>query len=75
MSKVYKCDCCEGMINNPHKAKMKEFYYTSHYELCGSHVINIPRKTKDKKHIHLCENCYKQIAEISRKIRSDANDT
>ncbi len=27
MSKVYKCDGCEVMIEKPHDVKMKEFYF------------------------------------------------
>jgi hypothetical protein len=50
MSKVYKCDGCEVMIEKPHDVKMKEFYIATEYDLGMAFPINSTRKVK----IHLC---------------------
>ena len=67
MSKVYKCDCCEVMINNPYKAKMKEFYVGVDFDLvCGA----LPLSKKNTTVIHLCEECYKGLKEIGGRVKS-----
>lgn len=67
MSKVYKCDCCEEIIKDPHEARMKEFYVGADYDIvCGILPLNSKNTTK----IHLCEKCYKGLKEIGGRVKS-----
>lgn len=65
MSKVYKCDCCEEIIKDPHEARMKEFYVGADYDIvCGILPLNSKNTTK----IHLCDNCYKGLKAIGERV-------
>lgn len=64
MSKVYKCDGCEVMIENPHNVKMKEFYVGTEYDSGMAFPINSTRKVK----IHLCEECFKGLKQIGKNL-------
>ena len=67
MSKVYKCDCCEGIIKDPYEANMKEFYVGAEYDMvCGI----LPIKSKNITKIHLCEECYKGLKEIGARVKA-----
>lgn len=66
MSKVYKCDCCEEIVENPHEARMKEFYIDAEYDIVGG---ILPIFSKDTTKIHLCEKCYKGLKEIGGRVK------
>lgn len=52
------CDICGSLVNDPCKrVYMREIFYK--------------KKPCEKQRVHLCEECLRQIAEISRKKRSD----
>ena len=71
MSKVYKCDSCEKMIEDPYAVKMKEFYIAAECDMCGVFPVNAKRIKK----IHLCHDCYKGLCKIANEEaeRSDQN--
>lgn len=60
MSKVYKCDSCDLVIENPYEEKMKEFYVDVGYE-CG---IAVPLNSVRKVKVHLCNKCFHGLKEI-----------
>ena len=62
MSKVYKCDSCERLIENPYKAKMKEFYLGCKFDF----GMCFPEESKRKVKIHLCEDCFKGLYHIAK---------
>ena len=64
MSKVYKCDSCEVMIEKPHNVKMKEFYVATEYDLGMAFPINSTRKVK----IHICEECFNGLKQIGKNL-------
>lgn len=57
--RVYQCDCCEKVISNPNKVKMKEFYIRIDTDCISG--IPIPVESKRKIKIHLCDECYKGL--------------
>lgn len=68
MSKVYKCDSCCGMIENPYIAKMKEFYLGTIFDF----GMAFPEETKIKRKIHLCESCFKGLKVIGERSTDNA---
>lgn len=61
--RVYQCNSCGRIIENPYKEKMKEFYVDADFD-CGMYFpIEHTRKVK----IHLCDNCYKGLRHIAEK--------
>ena len=68
MSKVYKCDACEVMIDNPYKARMKEFYIGTQYDVIWG---MLPINCKDTTKVHLCEECYKGLKKIGQNIKNN----
>ncbi len=67
MSKVYKCDSCNKMIAEPYEKKMKEFYLGTEYEEYG--MFPVPSKRKVK--IHLCDDCFKGLKEIGKRVKEE----
>jgi dUTP pyrophosphatase len=61
MARVYICDACGAVIENPHSQEMKEFYLTGSYEM-GTVFKNT---AEAKKTVHLCESCYHALYRIS----------
>lgn len=57
--RVYQCDCCEKVISNPNKVKMKEFYLGVDIDCLSG--IAIPIESKRRVKIHLCDECYKGL--------------
>ena len=58
--KTYMCDICGDFVDDPClHIWMKEITYRA-------------ERFKKKKRVHLCNMCLKQIAEVSRKKRSDS---
>jgi hypothetical protein len=58
--KTYACDMCYAVVDNP----FKNILMTE---------ITVRQRIIGKRKVHLCENCYHQIIEVSRKKRSDNN--
>ena len=67
--KVYKCDSCEKVIENPYKENMKEFFYSLDFE-----YLMFRERSKREKTIHLCEDCFKGLHLIAEKKRSNNNE-
>lgn len=57
--RIYQCDCCQKVISNPHKVKMKEFYIRIDTDCISG--IAIPIESKGRIKIHLCDECYKGL--------------
>lgn len=65
MSYVWMCDACGSVTSNPYEVKMKEFYVGCSFVDFGvGFPINERRKTK----VHLCDECYKSLKLIARKL-------
>lgn len=65
--RVYRCDSCNKVIEDPYTVKMKEFYLG----------IAIPVEYKRRVKIHLCDECYKGlnlIGELVPKKRESENN-
>ena len=60
--KVYECDCCKKVIQNPYELKMKEFYVGCSFEPWGVFPSNDKRKVK----INLCDDCFKGLNKIAK---------
>ena len=54
MARVYVCDSCGKVIENPHSQKMKEFCLTGHYH----YGMVLERPLEEKKEINLCDDCF-----------------
>lgn len=55
--RIYQCDNCKKIIEDPFTVKMKEFYL-------GVDVLNgapFPVKSRRRIKIHLCNECYKGL--------------
>lgn len=58
--KTYVCDMCYGVVDSPFRnITMTE--------------ITVRQGIIRKRKVHLCDNCFHQIIEVSRKKRSDNN--
>lgn len=60
--KVYRCDSCKRVVENPHKENMKEFFIGSMYDCCTIIPFNTTRKVR----IHLCDNCFSGLKTIAK---------
>lgn len=63
--KFYKCDCCNKVISDPYKVKMKKFYVGVDTDYLRG--IEIPVERKRKIEIHLCDDCFKGLHVIAEK--------
>ena len=68
--KVYRCDACGCMVEDPHDVEMKEFTFTEEIDEYGLWVLPIRRKVK----IHLCSGCFKGLSQIADKKIHGGND-
>ena len=68
MSKVYKCDSCNRLIENPYTEKMKEFYFGAKFDF----GMCFPEKSKQKVKIHLCHDCYKGLRTVAEKVKKES---
>ena len=64
MAKAYVCDACGFTIENPHRAKMREFYIGMDIDFGVASPC--PRKRKIK--VHLCDECYHALHEIAKGV-------
>lgn len=60
--KVYECDSCKKIIQNPYEVNMKEFYVGCSFEIWGVFPSNDKRKVK----IHLCDDCFNGLNKIAK---------
>lgn len=67
--KVYQCDCCNKVISDPYKVKMKEFYVGVDIEYFSG--IAIPFECKRKIKIHLCDDCFKGLHVIAERKKRE----
>lgn len=69
--KVYKCDSCGKIIENPYEEKMKEFYVgitSDFYPIY--HSSTVTHKVK----VHLCKDCFYGLHKIAKnKIKEEDN--
>lgn len=63
--RVYQCDSCKKTITNPHAVKMKEFYAGVDFD----NGISFPVDVREKIKIHLCDDCYKGLRLIAKKVK------
>lgn len=74
--RIYQCDSCKEVIENPYTVKMKEFYLGVDIDCLSG--IAIPIESKKKVKIHLCDECYKGLNLIGelvpKKKESENND-
>ncbi len=63
--RIYPCDSCYKIIENPYIVKMKEFYVGIDIEYFTRIETPIERKRKIK--IQLCDDCYKGLHLIAEK--------
>ena len=67
--RVYQCDSCNKVIQDPYIVKMKEFYVgidREYFTGLGTLV-----KSKRKIKIQLCDDCYKGLHFIAEKKERD----
>ena len=62
MAKCYKCDACGKTIENPYKAKMKEFCIGCQHEVTGTFPWYTTRKTA----VDLCDDCFHALCKIAK---------
>lgn len=67
--RIYQCDSCYKIIENPYTVKMKEFYVGIDTE----YFTRIKSKRKIK--IQLCDDCFKGLHLIAEKrsVKSNGN--
>lgn len=63
--RIYQCDSCYKIIENPYIVKMKEFYVGIDTEYFTRIKTPIERKRKIK--IQLCDGCYKGLHLMAKK--------
>lgn len=56
--RIYQCDSCKKVIEDPYTVKMKEFHLG----------IAIPVEYKRRAKIHLCDECYKALNLIGESV-------
>lgn len=57
--RVYQCDCCKKIIDDPFTVKMKEFYLGVDTDYLSG--IAIPVESRRRVKIHLCDECFKGL--------------
>ena len=67
--RVYQCDSCYKIIENPYTIKMKEFYVGIDTEYFTRNKTLVKSKRKIK--IQLCDDCYKGLHFIAEKKERD----
>lgn len=71
--RVYQCDSCEKVIEDPYTVKMKEFYLGMMDTDCSSGIV-IPIERKRKIKIQICNDCYKGLHLIAERKERENND-
>lgn len=69
--RIYQCDGCYKIIENPYIVKMKEFYIDHIHSIQDENPIESKRRVK----IHLCDECYKGLNLIGELVpKKDKNN-
>lgn len=68
--RIYQCDSCKKIIDDPFTVKMKEFYLGVDTDCLSG--IAIPIKSRRKVKIHLCDECYKGLNLIGELVPKKA---
>lgn len=68
--KVYRCDSCGLMAEDPHSVCMKEFTFTEEYDHHG--IWRLPIRKSEK--IHLCDKCFRGLRSIGEKALKGESD-
>lgn len=58
--RIYQCDCCKKIIEDPFTVKMKEFYLGVDTD-CLSGVPFPVENCRRRIKIHLCDECFKGL--------------
>ena len=69
--RVYQCDSCNKVIQDPYIVKMKEFYVGIDTEYFTRIKTPIERKRKIK--TQLCDGCYKGLNLIAERKERENN--
>lgn len=62
MAKVYMCDACFNVMQNPFKCWMRVFRVEAYRD--DGHYM--PTKRKRKRKIHLCDDCFHALRKIAK---------
>lgn len=57
--RIYQCDSCKKIIDDPFTVKMKEFYLGVDTDCLSG--IAIPVESRRRVKIHLCDECFKRL--------------
>ena len=57
--RIYQCDSCKKIIDDPFTVKMKEFYLGVDTDCLSG--IAIPVESRRRAKIHLCDECFKGL--------------
>lgn len=60
--KVYQCDSCGTVTEDPYSEKMREFYVG--FEIDFDFMTGFPVYKKSKERVHLCKVCYENLRSI-----------
>lgn len=60
--KVYQCDSCGTVTEDPYSEKMREFYVG--FEIDFDYMIGFPVYKKSKERVQLCKVCYENLRSI-----------
>lgn len=60
--KVYQCDSCGTVTEDPYSEKMREFYVG--FEIDFDFMISFPVYKKSKERVQLCKVCYENLRSI-----------
>lgn len=59
--RVYQCDSCKKIIEDPFTVKMKEFYLRFDADYLSGLPFPVENRKGRKMRIHLCDECYKGL--------------
>lgn len=64
--RIYQCDSCKKIIDDPFTVKMKEFYLGVDTDCLSG--IAIPVESRRRVKIHLCDECFKGLNRIGELV-------
>ncbi len=59
--RIYQCDCCKKIIEDPFTVKMKEFYLRFDADCLSGLPFPVENRRRRRIKIHLCDECYKGL--------------
>ncbi len=66
--KVFQCDCCKKIIEDPFEVNFREYYLAAEYTLGAYFPVNSRKREKTD----LCVDCYKNLHQVM-KIKDSAD--